>query len=567
MRLIQQHLRSGEIELADLPSPQARPGHLLIETTRSLISSGTERSMVQFGRANWIAKARSQPDKVKQVLDKIKTDGLMPTLETVFARLDEPMPLGYCNVGRVLEVGAGVSGYAPGDRVASNGSHAEIVCIPKHLCAKIPDGVRDEDATFTVLSSIGLQGVRLLEPTLGERYVVFGLGLIGLVCVQLLRANGCEVLGVDVNRERLKLAEKMGAMVTPGGAGQGPITAAQAWTNGRGADGVLITAAAKTDEIMHQAAEMCRKRARLVLVGVVGLSLRRADFYHKELTFQVSCSYGPGRYDEAYEQGGQDYPYGYVRWTEQRNMEAILGLINTQRLKVNDLISHRYPLEQGQEAYNTITDDGNALGVVIEFPGEVDRAPRITVSQTASAAAGQPVVGVIGAGAFAKAAMLPGLAKAGAQVKYVADLNAALARQAAVKFNVTEAVTDYKLMLQDSRIDAVLIAVGHNLHARFVCEGLAAGKTCIHREAAGHECRRGRPGAGSRPGPPGSTGHGRLQPPLQSAHREARRTAGRTQRTPGAEHDGQCRIHPAGSLGAGPGARRRAYHRRGLPLH
>ncbi len=294
MRLIQQHLRSGEIELADLPSPQARPGHLLIETTRSLISSGTERSMVQFGRANWIAKARSQPDKVKQVLDKIKTDGLMPTLETVFARLDEPMPLGYCNVGRVLEVGAGVSGYAPGDRVASNGSHAEIVCIPKHLCAKIPDGVRDEDATFTVLSSIGLQGVRLLEPTLGERYVVFGLGLIGLVCVQLLRANGCEVLGVDVNRERLKLAEKMGAMVTPGGAGQGPITAAQAWTNGRGADGVLITAAAKTDEIMHQAAEMCRKRARLVLVGVVGLSLRRADFYHKELTFQVSCSYGPG---------------------------------------------------------------------------------------------------------------------------------------------------------------------------------------------------------------------------------------------------------------------------------
>lgn len=475
MRQVLQHLRTGQLTLAELPSPPVRPGHLLIQTTRSLISAGTERMLVEFGRAGLIAKARSQPEKVKQVLDKIRTDGLLPTLETVFNRLDEPLPLGYCNVGRVLEVGAGVTDFAPGDRVASNGAHAEVVCLPRNLCAKIPDEVADADATFTVLASIGLQGIRLLAPTLGEKFVVVGLGLIGLVAAQLLRAHGCEVMGVDINADRLKLAAAYGAH--PAAADGDPVVAAGAWTGGRGVDGVLITASAKTDEIIHQAAQMCRKRGRIVLVGVVGLNLRRADFYEKELTFQVSCSYGPGRYDERYEQGGQDYPYGFVRWTEQRNFEAVLEALQTGRLRVGELITHRYPLEQAPAAYDTVRTDGRALGVLLEYPAEVRRPPRITVrAEQPAAAAGRAVVGVIGAGNFSKMTLLPALARGGARLAYVADLNAVAAQHLARKFGAEQAVTDYRLVLDDPRVNGVLIAVGHNLHARFVCESLAAGK-------------------------------------------------------------------------------------------
>ncbi|MBP9027088.1 MAG: bi-domain-containing oxidoreductase [Phycisphaerae bacterium] len=476
MRQVLQHLRTGQIECADLPAPLARPGALLIRTSRSLISAGTERSLVEFARSGWIGKARSQPEKVRQVLDKIKTDGLMPTLETVFARLDEPMPLGYCNAGVVLEVGPGVTGFAPGDRVASNGSHAELVCVPPNLCAKIPDGVSDEEAAFTVLSSIALQGIRLVQPTLGENIVVYGLGLIGLIAVQLLAASGCNVLGIDVHPDRLRLAQKFGARTFDASGGASPVAAGNSWTSGKGVDGVLITASAQTDEIMHAAAQMCRKRGRIVLVGVVGLNLRRPDFYEKELTFQVSCSYGPGRYDERYEQGGQDYPYAYVRWTEQRNLEAVLAAMQAKRLLVHDLITHRYPLAEAPAAYATIRYDSSSLGVILEYPAEVSRAPRINIPARTSAAAGQAVVGIIGAGNFAKLVMGPNVAKAGARLKYVADVNAAAAQYLARKCGGEQAVTDYRLLLEDPEVKAVLIAVGHSLHARFVCEALAAGK-------------------------------------------------------------------------------------------
>jgi predicted dehydrogenase len=476
MKQILQHLRSGELEVADLPSPIARPGHVLIQTSRTLISAGTERMLVEFGQAGLIAKARSQPDKVKQVLDKIRTDGLAPTLEAVFNRLDEPLPLGYCNVGTVLEVGPGLTGFSPGDRVASNGPHAEIVCIPKNLCAKVPDGVDDEAAAFTVLASIGLQGIRLIEPTLGERIVVIGLGLIGLVTVQLLRAAGCEVLGVDVNPQRLKLAEQFGARTAAAGGGGDPVAVANAWTNGLGVDGVLVTASAKTDEIMHQAAQMCRRRGRIVLVGVVGLNLRRADFYEKELTFQVSCSYGPGRYDDAYEQAGRDYPYGFVRWTEQRNFEAILSTIASGGLTVADLITHRYKLADAAGAYTTVSKDSAALGVVLEYPESVERASSINVGQSAATGDGRSVIGVIGAGNFSKMTLMPGLARTSATVACVADLDAAAAGHVAKKFGAQKAVTDYREILTDRDVNGVMIAVGHNLHARFVCEALAAGK-------------------------------------------------------------------------------------------
>lgn len=476
MKQILQNLRSGVLEVADLPCPPVRPGHLLIQTTRSLISAGTERMLVEFGKAGLIAKARSQPDKVKQVLDKIRTDGLLPTLEAVFNRLDEPLPLGYCNVGRVLEVGAGVTGYAPGDRVASNGAHAEIVCVPKNLCAGIPQEVDDEAAAFTVLASIGLQGIRLIQPTLGERIAVFGLGLIGLVTVQLLRAGGCEVLGIDVNAQRLETARKYGATTASAGESSDPVAAANAWTEGRGVDAVIVTASAKTDAIMHQAAQMCRKRGRIVLVGVVGLNLQRADFYAKELTFQVSCSYGPGRYDDNYEQAGHDYPLGYVRWTQQRNFEAVLATMRGGGLRVDDLITHRYKLEDAPQAYQILSDDRAALGVLLEYPAEVRRQTRLVINAKSTPAAGQTVIGVIGAGNFSKMTMMPVLAKAGVRVSHVADLNAAAARHLAKKFGVPEAVTDYKVLLGDQHVNALMIAVGHNIHARFVCEALAAGK-------------------------------------------------------------------------------------------
>ena len=476
MKQILQHLKTGKMELAEGPCPPVGGGQVLIQTLASLISAGTERMLVEFSQANLIQKARQQPDKVKQVLEKIKTDGLMPTLEAVFRNLDEPLPLGYCNAGVVLEAGPGVHDLRPGDRVISNGPHAEVVCVPRNLCARVPDGVSDAEAAFTVLASIALQGVRHAQPSLGEWVMVFGVGLTGLLTVQLLRASGCEVLAVDVNAERLRMAEGYGVKAINVGAGAEPVAAAEAWTHGGGVDAVIITASAKSDEIMHQAALCCRKRGRTVLVGVVGLNLRRDDFYKKELTFQVSCSYGPRRYDENNEQGGQDYPPGYVRWTEGRNFEAVLGAMALGRLRVADLITHRFPLADAVSAYARIQDDPHCLGVVLEYPKEVDRSPVVKIIQRPSKRTGEAVVGVIGAGGFANGVLLPALAKTPARLAYVADLNGAAAKHAARKFNAEQAVTDYKLVMNDDKVKAVFILVGHNIHTRFVCEALEAGK-------------------------------------------------------------------------------------------
>ncbi len=480
MKQILQNLKSGETTLTDVPCPAVGRGCVLVKTRRSLISAGTERMLVEFSKGNLIQKARSQPDKVKQVLDKIKTDGLMPTLEAVFKKLDEPLPLGYCNVGEVVEVGPGVSEFQIGERVASNGPHAEMVCVPKHLCAKIPDGVDDETAAFTVLSAIGLQGIRLVQPTLGERFVVFGAGLIGLVTIQLLRASGCAVLAVDVNEQRLKMAEQFGAQTYNAKAGD-PIAAGQAWTGGAGVDGVLITASAKTDDIVHQAAEMCRKRGRIVLVGVVGLNLRRADFYEKELTFQVSCSYGAGRYDDDYEQKGQDYPIGYVRWTEQRNLEAVLSTMESSGLVVDSLITDRILLADAAEAYDKILSTPSTLGVVLEYPGTVDRAQTVPLAKGAADGTGcapaTVVAAMVGAGNFAKMTMGPALAKTKARLKYVSELsNAAAARHVAQKYGFENATTDANAVWDDPELNTVFIATGHASHAALVCKGLESGK-------------------------------------------------------------------------------------------
>ncbi len=479
MKQVLQHLRSGEVEIVDVPCPPTRPGYLLIQTRTTLISAGTERMLVEFGKGSLLAKARSQPDKVKQVLDKIKTDGLLPTLETVFARLDEPLPLGYCNAGVVVDVGDGVTNFKIGDRVVSNGPHAEMVCVPNNLCARIPPEVSDEQAAFVVLASIGLQGIRLIQPTLGESVVVVGLGLIGLMTVQMLRANGCRVLGIDIDQKRLELARDYGAETVNVAGGADPVASAMAFSSGQGADAVLVTASSKSNDIMKQAAEMCRKLGRIVLVGVVGLELSRADFYKKELTFQVSCSYGPGRYDPGYEEAGCDYPLGYVRWTEQRNFEAILGQMADGSLDVASLVSDRIEHANAAQAYCVLTEQRDAMGILLTYPDQASPSQTVITLQAdrpSVKASGKASIGVIGAGNFAKMTGLPAIKKTDARLVCIADIDGAAASHVGRKFGFERMTTDYKTILDDEAINTVLIFTRHDMHARFVKEVLAAGK-------------------------------------------------------------------------------------------
>jgi predicted dehydrogenase/threonine dehydrogenase-like Zn-dependent dehydrogenase len=484
MRQILQDLRSGETILEEIPAPRVRPGHLLIVTTRTLVSSGTERMLVEFGRAGLINKARQQPDKARMVLDKIRTDGLVATLQTVRSKLEQPLALGYCSVGRVQEVGAGVSGFSVGDRVASNGRHAEVVCVPQNLCALIPPTVDDDSAAFTVVGAIALQGVRLVAPTLGETVVVIGLGLIGLLTVQLLRAHGCRVLGLDFDPDRLRLASGFGAEVVDLRAGAEPVAAALSYSRGRGADAVIVTASTQSSEPLHQAALMSRKRGRIVLVGVTGLELSRADFYEKELTFQVSCSYGPGRYDPQYEEAGHDYPLGFVRWTEQRNFEAVLDLLADGRLQATPLVTHRFPLERAADGYSLLAERLPSLGIVLEYPGtSVDaagvprpEATRRRVAPAPSSTAGAGVIGFIGAGSYATQVLIPAFAQTGARLKSVVSNTGVSAVHVSRRHGIEEAGTDASGLLADPEIDAVVISTRHDSHARYVVAALQAGK-------------------------------------------------------------------------------------------
>lgn len=483
MKQILQSLKTGATEVAEVPCPTARRGQLLIRTSRTLVSVGTERMLVEFGKAGWIEKARQQPDKVRMVLDKIKTDGLMPTLEAVFNKLDQPLPLGYCNVGSVMQAGGGVSGFEVGDRVVSNGKHAEAVCVPINLCAKVPPQVSDEEAAFTVLGAIALQGIRLVQPTLGETVVVTGLGLIGLVTVQLLRAHGCRVLGLDFDPAKLELAKQFGAEVVNLGAGADPVAAAQAFSRGRGVDAVIVTASTKSNEPMHQAALMCRKRGRIVLVGVTGLELSRADFFEKELTFQVSCSYGPGRYDPSYEEKGNDYPVGFVRWTEQRNFEAVLDMMADGRLNVKPLISHRFSVTEAEQAYELVGGSAPSLGILLEYPTAAEK-PEATLRQSTvklPAAPGAPTTGAasiafVGSGNYATAVLIPAFKDAGARLKVVASSGGVTGVHAGRKFGFESTTTDTDGVFTDPDVQAIVLSTRHDTHADMACKALRAGK-------------------------------------------------------------------------------------------
>jgi predicted dehydrogenase len=483
MKQVLQNLKDGTTEVAEVPCPRTGAGQLLIRTTRTLVSAGTERMLLDFGKAGFIDKARQQPDKVRMVLDKVRTDGLIPTIEVVRNKLDQPLPMGYCNVGEVVEVGVGVSGFAVGDRVASNGRHAEMVAVPVNLCARVPAGVSDEAAAFTVLGAIALQGIRLVQPTLGETVVVTGLGLIGLVTVQLLKAQGCRVLGLDFDADKLALARRFGAEAVDLRASADPVAAAMAYSRGRGVDAVIITANTKSNEPVHQAALMCRKRGRIVLVGVIGLELSRADFYEKEISFQVSCSYGPGRYDPLYEDKGQDYPVGFVRWTAQRNFEAVLDMLAEGRLDVAPLVSHRFEIHKAPQAYAVVGGSEPSLGVVLNYPVPAEASvpyARTVTLPAASPEAGTgdrvPVISVIGAGNYAGAVLIPAFKAAGARLARIASAGGASSVHLGRKFGFAKATTDTDALLADPAADVVVVSTRHDTHADYVLRALAAGK-------------------------------------------------------------------------------------------
>jgi predicted dehydrogenase/threonine dehydrogenase-like Zn-dependent dehydrogenase len=414
----------------------------------------------------------NNPKKVKQVLDKIKTEGLLPTMQAVFNKLDEPLPLGYCNAGEVIAVGENVSEFKIGDRVASNGHHAEIVCIPKNLVARIPDEVSYEEAAFTVIGSIGLQGIRLANPTIGETVVVIGLGLIGLMTVQLLIANGCNVIGFDFDHNKVKLANDSGARAYIATTVD-VVKTVESITNNVGCDAVIITASTKTNDVISQAAQMSRKRGRIVLVGVIGLDIQRADFFKKELSFQVSSSYGPGRYDEDYELKGIDYPIGFVRWTEKRNFETILNSLAKKQLNVQSLITERLPLKAYLQVYNNL---GNgSIASILQYEGIKNLSNKIEVNNHKTAASGG-VIGIVGAGNFTKMTVMPALKSAGATYKYISSAGGLTANSLAKKYGFQYSTTDYKEILKDQEVDLVLITTRHDKHAEMVIDALRAGK-------------------------------------------------------------------------------------------
>jgi predicted dehydrogenase/threonine dehydrogenase-like Zn-dependent dehydrogenase len=475
MKQIIQNLGNGETMLEEVPTPAVRRGHLLIRSKCSLVSLGTEKMLVNFGKSNLINKARQQPEKVRQVLEKVKTEGLMTTIQAVRNKLDDPIPLGYSNAGEVIAVGEGVTNFQVGDRVVSNGPHAEVVCVPVNLCAHIPDNVSYEEASFTVVGSIGLQGIRLAEPTFGETIIVIGLGLIGQITCQLLLANGCRVVGFDLDPHKVKLAEEAGVLAYAAAGADEQVKLVEEITDGLGADAVLLTVSTKSNEVVSSAAKMSRKKGRIILVGVTGLELDRNDFYKKELSFQVSCSYGPGRYDPLYEDKGIDYPAAYVRWTEKRNFDAILHALSSGRVRVEKLITEKFPIEKYSEIYNSL-GSGSIASLLTYGNTDDSSVMSRTIIHHASPKSGRANCGFIGAGNFTKMTMLPAMNGLGYQLNGISSANGLSAKMLAKKYGFKYSTSDYNEILQDKDIDLVAITTRHNMHAPLVEKCLDAGK-------------------------------------------------------------------------------------------
>lgn len=482
MKQVVQNFRTGVLKVESVPAPTVSACEVLVANRVSLISPGTERSTVQVAQKNLLGKALDRPEMARKVVAAMQKDGVFATLHRVFDRLDTPGALGYSCAGIVLAVGNDVSGLSVGDWVACAGqnyaSHAEIVSVPKHLCVKIPDGVSFEDASFVTLGAIALQGVRQAEPRLGDLVAVIGLGLLGQLTVQLLKASGCRVLGSDLDRSRRELAAELGADLVAD-AGE-LVETARAFSRGQGVDCVIITASTKSNEPVEAAGEIARQKGRVVVVGAVGMTLPREPYYKKELEFRLSMSYGPGRYDRSYEEQGRDYPFGYVRWTEQRNIEAFLHLLRQGSVKVARLITDRYPIEEAEVAYQRLTEGvASSLGMLISYSAEIaDRTGQVCRLSSAPARSSAPVtLGMIGAGQHVRDMLLPALSGlSDVTIAAVCTGSGITAKMVGDKCKAAYCTTDFRAVLRDDAINAVLIGTRHDTHAEIVDEALKAGK-------------------------------------------------------------------------------------------
>lgn len=501
MKQLLQYVRTGESKVAEVPVPRVGRGKVLVQVATSLVSAGTERMVVDFAEKSLIDKARSRPDLVRQTLDKASREGVLATYEAVQNRLEQPMALGYSCAGTVIEVGSAVSEFSVGDRVACAGGgyavHAEVVAVPQNLVVKLPDATDFSSAAFTTLAAIALQGIRLADVKLGEVVAVIGLGLLGQLTVQMLKTAGCFVVGMDIQADRADLAKQLGANAVTISNEELDLYCRQ-FSGGHGADAVLITADTKSNQPIEIAGEISRRKGVVVAVGAVGMNIPRKVYYEKEIDFQISSSYGPGRYDTTYEEEGHDYPYAYVRWTQNRNMQAFVNMVAEEQIDVEPLISHRFPIADAAQAYEMITGKTGEpfLGVLVTYPeqtpltrtialdgrgyqqtalnGLMNRAnrPKTPLQQSE-----QLRVGILGAGLFANATLLPAIAgKKQIKLINIASGKGVSARAAADRFKIENCTTDSSQLIVDDNINTVAILTRHSLHAKQVIAALNAGK-------------------------------------------------------------------------------------------
>lgn len=478
MKQVEQNYRSGELRVSEVPAPKPGAGQICVATRVSLISSGTERQLIDLAKASLAGKAMARPDLVRRVVRNVQRDGLMPTIAKVLSKLDTPIPLGYSLAGVVLETGRNAGGLQAGDRVACAGAgfanHAEFNVVPKNLTVRIPDSVSFEDASFATLGAIALQGLRLSTPTIGERFVVMGLGLIGLITVQLLKANGCHVLGYDPNPARTALALQMGADLA---VSEGLAECAQGFSGGYGADAVVLTASAKSSEPLNVAAEISRLKGRIVVVGMVGMTLDREPFYKRELDLRMSMSYGPGRHDPSYELSGNDYPLAYVRWTERRNLEAFLDLIAAGKVTPQTLITHRFAIADAEQAYGVMEKGEPHLAMLLTYHEQQAAPLREIAKAKPQIAPGSTRIGFIGLGNYAKALLLPAIKKdKSATLVRVATSTGISAGHAGEKHGFATVATDPDTVINADDTDTVFVATRHDTHARYTAAALHSGK-------------------------------------------------------------------------------------------
>jgi predicted dehydrogenase len=481
MKQLIQSYKTGELGVYEVPAPICGENGVLVKTKTSLVSAGTEKMIVDLAKKSLVGKAKARPDLVKQVVNKMKQEGIKNTLEKVFTKLDTPIPLGYSCVGEVVQVGAKVSGISVGDRVACGGAgyanHSEINYVPRNLFVKVPKNVSDADASFVTVGSIALQGIRQTSPTLGERIVVMGLGLLGQITVQLLKANGCKVLGTDFDARKRDLAKKLGAdeVCTPDEV----IEKAKLFTNGNGADAIVIAASTSSNQPIIDAGEIARTKARVVVVGLVGMDIPRNEYYKKELELKLSMAYGPGRYDPKYEEQGIDYPFAHVRWTEQRNFEAFLDLVDEGKITPSEMVTHQYEFELALSAYDLLEGKvkEDYLGILLNYKEGVELKSELVKISDAAVKSEALNVGLIGAGNFTKSVIIPNLKKAGnSNFVGLCTATGVSAHSTGNKHDFKYITTDYQELLKSNEINTVFITTRHNDHGEKVLNSLKAGK-------------------------------------------------------------------------------------------